>query len=98
MSTTHELKSWPQHFAPLMNGEKSFELRKNDRDFQVGDMLRLREYDPVSKTYTGREEWREITYLIKGYGYGASQPMHGLQRGYVVLGLTQISAAGCSVG
>lgn len=43
---THELKTWPQYFSPMVTGAKKFELRKNDRGFQIGDLLILREYSP----------------------------------------------------
>jgi len=45
MSVTHELKILPQYFRELYRGNKTFELRKDDRDYQVGDYLVLREYD-----------------------------------------------------
>lgn len=49
----HELKTDPAVFAATFAREKAFEIRKNDRNFQVGDVLRLRE-----TKYTG-EEMRE---------------------------------------
>ena len=51
----HELKSWVGLFEPLIQGQKKHDLRVMDREYNVGDTLRLREYEPVSKTYTGRE-------------------------------------------
>jgi DnaJ-class molecular chaperone len=44
--STHELKTWPEFFEPLSNGNKTFELRYNDRAYSVGDELCLREFDP----------------------------------------------------
>ena len=43
----HELKTLPVYFEAIKNGTKTFEVRKNDRNFQSGDMLLLREYDPA---------------------------------------------------
>ena len=43
---THELKTWPEFFIETRGGRKKFELRKNDRDFRVGDQLLLKEWDP----------------------------------------------------
>jgi hypothetical protein len=42
----HTLKCWPQFFAEVLNGSKPFEIRYNDRGYEVGDMLRLEEYLP----------------------------------------------------
>jgi hypothetical protein len=52
----HELKIWPQYFRPVADGDKTFEVRKNDRGFQKGDVVMLREWDPaeVTKNWTGQ--------------------------------------------
>jgi hypothetical protein len=42
----HELKIWPQYYCRVADGSKTFEVRKNDRGFQPGDTVFLREYDP----------------------------------------------------
>jgi hypothetical protein len=47
MTTVHELKSWPEFFEPVYTGRKNFDLRKNDRQFAVGDVIRLREWRPT---------------------------------------------------
>jgi hypothetical protein len=41
----HELKIWPQYFARVADGSKTFEVRKNDRGFQPNDEVLLREFD-----------------------------------------------------
>ncbi len=53
-SAIHILKVWPNFFHALGTREKWFELRKNDRNYRVGDVLILREYVPESSTYTGQ--------------------------------------------
>lgn len=58
----HELRINPKFFAEVRNGNKRFELRKNDRDFRVGDYLALNEWDGVA--YTGRTELVQITYML----------------------------------
>lgn len=50
--TVHRLKTWPVHFGPVKEDRKRAELRKDDRDFKVGDILVLEEYDPDLLVYT----------------------------------------------
>jgi hypothetical protein len=59
----HKVKSWPKLFAAAKNGEKQHELRKNDRDYKVGDLLVLQEFDPETQSYSGCEICVEITYI-----------------------------------
>lgn len=82
---THELKTVPPYFQEVLDGKKPFEIRKNDRDFKVGDTLRLREYRPVDSLsvetgYTGRELDAEVTYVLQS-------EVFGLKDGYCVLGI-----------
>src|SRR5262245_46655354 len=50
---THELKSWPSQFQAMWTGRKRAEFRRDDRGYQVGDLLDLREWDPEPGRYTG---------------------------------------------
>jgi hypothetical protein len=59
----HFLKIQPQYFKEVCTGKKSFEIRKNDRNFQVGDLLYLQEFDLEEQEYTGRVVERKITYI-----------------------------------
>ena len=45
---THELKTYPKYFQETIEGNKPFEIRKNDRNFQVGDVLILKEWDNIN--------------------------------------------------
>lgn len=45
----HEVKCWPEFFNALVNGNKTFEVRKNDRPYRVGDYLAINEYVPDSE-------------------------------------------------
>lgn len=60
---THELKTWPVYFNAMWDGRKTFEIRLNDRDFQVGDQLVLREFNPSDNTYSGRTMLRTVRYI-----------------------------------
>jgi hypothetical protein len=59
----HELKTWPVYFEAIWEKRKSFEIRKNDRGFQAGDTVLLREYRPEDRHYTGREVSARIAYV-----------------------------------
>lgn len=78
---THWLKTWPQYFQAMANGTKRFELRKDDREFEVNDKLRLREWDPDTKEYTGQEVTVSITYILEG----EQAWKFGLDEGYVLM-------------
>lgn len=85
---THELKCLPGPFTAMRAGLKRSEFRRDDRDFQVGDTLRVREYDAVIKNgdvvaragYTGNEDSYRVTYKLAGE--------FGVPHGYCVLGIT----------
>ena len=50
--------------ASRRSGGKRFEIRRNDREFAVGDILVLREFEPETDTFTGQVEERQITFLL----------------------------------
>lgn len=79
----HLLKTWPTYFDAVKSGVKTFELRRDDRGYKVGDILDLREYDPGSG-WTGRQCIRDVTYVLR------SNHAFGLLNGdAIVLGLAQ---------
>lgn len=57
---THELKLDINYFEDVKSGFKNFEIRKNDRDFQVGDILELKNFDGGKYQYFNEEI---LTYL-----------------------------------
>ena len=77
MGQHHYIKIHPKHFIDVDNGIKTFEIRFNDRNYKVGDILHLREYNGVE--YTGRELIREVCYMIDSHEF--------CKDGFVVLGL-----------
>lgn len=63
--TTHELKTWPEPFEAIWIGDKHHEVRVDDRNYDVGDELLLREYDPDLKKYLGREIYVFVTHITR---------------------------------
>lgn len=66
----HILKTWPEPYSAVLDGSKPFEIRRTDRDFRVGDALELREYNPETRTYTGRWVRRKVTRLVNPGEWG----------------------------
>ena len=58
----HELKILPKYFEAVKDGRKTFEIRYNDRSFQVGDILILKEWHEGK--YTGRKIQKIVTYIL----------------------------------
>lgn len=61
----HDLKCWPEFFAPLWSRDKTFEIRQNDRGYQEGDTLVLREWSERGG-YSGRWIRARVPYLLAG--------------------------------
>ena len=76
----HELKTWPDEYEAVHNLTKTFEYRKNDRDFKVGDFLHLNKYSPETKEYCtvdcgGGSHYKRtiaarVTLVIQGGQFG----------------------------
>jgi hypothetical protein len=86
----HELKTDPQPFDDMAAGLKTFELRKDDRGFQVGDTLRLRRtvFDSVDMA---ADPWRfKLAYcddapLVRIVTHILRGPAYGLAEGWVAM-------------
>jgi accessory colonization factor AcfC len=68
----HELKIWPQYYARVADGSKTFEIRDNDRGFQPGDTVVLKEWNP------NKESEKSVTPI----GWTDSPPLE-FKIGYV---------------
>lgn len=76
----HELKLHPKYYDDVLLGKKRFELRKDDREYKVGDLLCFYEY--ANGEYTGRKsDLFSIHYILRNC------PKYGLKKGYCILGL-----------
>lgn len=78
----HELKTVPEPFEAIWVGRKMFELRRDDRGFNVGDQLRLVEWTPDGGAQ--RIVCCEVSYIVR---YG---DFPGLEPGYVVMGICNL--------
>lgn len=84
--TIHELKIWPIYFGEVLSGKKKFEIRRNDRNFKVGDFLILKEFSPDSNSYSRREIQCKVTYLLDDPNF--------IKEGFVVMAI-ELTSANC---
>lgn len=75
----HSLKIEHGYFEAVLNGKKTYEIRRNDRGFKLGELLRLRELDAECNGYTGRFALAEITHITSDKRF--------CKEGYVVMGI-----------
>ena len=75
-------KILPEYFEEVRKHHKTFEIRKDEDDFQVGDIIDLYEWD--GEKFTGRHTKREITYILR------NAPKYGLMEGYCILAIQSI--------
>ena len=84
----HELKTDPEPFNDIIEGRKTFEIRWNDRNFQVGDRLILRQtkhtaiemLEGAPLIYTGAFWSVDVIGILHG-------PAYGIDKGYCVMSL-----------
>lgn len=97
---THALKIWPEMFAAVRDGRKTYAICHSDRPFAVGDRLLLREWDPavidrvshrdaLTLGYTGRSLLVEVTYITPGGTWG-------LPAGMCVMAIRKVEAPPCA--
>lgn len=79
----HELKAWSEPYDAVHRGDKPYEIRINDRDYAVGDLLHLREFNPDERRYLSRSLLASVTYMTKGGDWGLAENLCVL--GIVVL-------------
>lgn len=83
---THDLETDSDVFQALIARLRKFEIRKDNRGFSVGDVLRLRETHSTGEEmaagaplkYTGREALISVTHILRG-------PIYGLKKGWVIM-------------
>lgn len=87
----HELKCWPQYFDAVAGGEKTFEVRRDDRGFQRGDTVVLQRTYP-DNLYTVKRDIRgEVCDQLRfRIGWILTGGQLGIEPGYVVFSLERI--------
>jgi hypothetical protein len=60
----HSLKSWPHMFEAFVSGGRHHDIRRSsDRVFRIGEIVRLREFNPLEECFTGRVCFARISYI-----------------------------------
>ena len=80
----HELKIMSNFANEIVNGNKTFEIRENDRGFQKGDRVKFNVLDMNGMSFPSHmlcKRTYEITYVLSGWG---------LKDGYVVFGIREL--------
>ena len=88
----HELKIKHKYYIEVEDGTKMFELRKNDRDYRVGDLIRFIEVKKECNNDYGvyvdrlieKDDLYRITYVLKNV------PEYGLDKDYCILGIKKL--------
>jgi hypothetical protein len=75
----HALKTETGYFDLILDGTKTFEVRRHDRPFKPEDDICLQEWNPETKTYTGNEWHGKITYMLDNERF--------CKKGFVILGI-----------
>lgn len=82
----HALKTDPAVFQDALDGKKPWEMRPDDRRYEIGDTLRLEETRHSAEEmkagaplqFTGRKLTVRVIYILRG-------PVYGLQEGWCVM-------------
>jgi hypothetical protein len=77
----HEVKAYSDNFHLMSIGQKPFDVRRDDRLYERGDIIVFKEYDPTTETYSGAVIKRLVT---------CKQIWEGLSPGYCALGLAEV--------
>lgn len=79
----HELKIKEEFYRDIILGLKTFEIRKNDRDYQLKDLIRFRIVF-VNGDISEKDDLFKITYILR------DAEQYGLQEGYCILGIKKV--------
>lgn len=80
----HQIRLSSQYFDDVCSGKKSFEFRKNDRNYKVGDILEMTEFKDGKNT--GRTVRVIVTYFLNGFT--------GMEDDYCIMAIKVMSVCG----
>lgn len=85
----HQLKIQHKYLVDIALGLKRFELRKNDRDYSIGDLIQFKDLKDTAhpldaQVYIDKEALYFITYVLKDV------PQYGLDADYCILGIEKL--------
>lgn len=81
MKEIKDIKCQTKYFYLVADKRKRFEIRKNDRDYRMGDILALKHYE--NDQYQGRFILVHVDYVLSDFV--------GLANGYVALTINNLS-------
>lgn len=62
---THEFRSPTNDFAEIFSGVRSYDIRELSEPIAAGDTVRLRECDPTTGDFTGREAFLSVVHVTR---------------------------------
>lgn len=80
----HTLKIQPRFYSAVMKGDKTFELRKNDRDFLAFDLIHFVNVNGEDFINEPNNVY-QITYVLQDV------PEYGLKEDYCILGIKKLT-------
>jgi len=88
----HQLKSWGEFFDAIKRGDKLHDLRRNDRDYRVGDYIFLERYDQFKGEYTGEYWFVRVSYITSNR-VPCAFSSSALHRNYSLLSLQPVNGS-----
>lgn len=83
---THTLKLHKEYADAVLSGEKSFEIRFNDRGYQKGDYIEFNVIDGIYEiNHPLNDKTFVITYVLNGWG---------LQENWCALAIKEVDMEG----
>lgn len=84
---TVKKKAHPEMFQKVKDNEKTFDLRLADWHIEQGDKLILQEWNPETKSYTGRELIKRVGFVGKTKDFDFWEPKEIDKYGYQIISL-----------